>query len=82
MSVRISRHARRRMKLYGASVDEVLAVITEPEEVEIVGQRVHAVKCIAGRFSEYPLKVVYEQGEEGVLIVTAYPFKKGPGGGS
>lgn len=82
MTVRFSRHARRRMKLYGVSANEIEDAIMGSASNERSGGRVYAVKLFAGRFSGYPLKVVCEQEGDDFLVITAYPLKKKFGGDS
>jgi len=35
-----------------------------------------AIKKFSGKYSGYPLKVVYEKREEELFVITTYPLKK------
>lgn len=72
----LSRHAKSNMKLYGIHADEILKVIQSPDFTDREGSKTIAVKKIPNKFSNYPLKVVYEKIEKEVFIITAYPLKK------
>lgn len=83
MKLRLSRHARHHLKLYGIHVKEILEAIespdADPDAKEVESNKRTAIKRIAGRFSGYPLKVVYERTEDEVFVITVYPLKKKPG---
>ena len=64
------------MALYGITPEEVREVLESPTEEETVGTRRTALRWFPGRFSGYPLKVVYEMSGDAPFIVTAYPLKK------
>ena len=76
MTIRFSRHAKSRMRLYGVEKGDVELAIDRPDAAEKEGARTSVLKAFPGRFSEYPLKVVYEIRPEELLIVTVYPLKK------
>ena len=77
MTVTVSRHARRRLKLYGIAIDDVRATIGSPDAVEVQDEgSLAATKAFPGRYGGYPLKVVYVEGGAGIVVVTAYPLKK------
>ena len=67
-----SRHAKRRMSLYGIDESIVLKNLKDAELLE--GQNVF-VKEMQG-FS-YPLKVVVNCEGDSISVVTTYPLKKG-----
>jgi hypothetical protein len=72
----LSRHVKNNMKLYGIDEDDISAAIEKPDFTGEEGAKTTAVKKFAGRFSGYPLKVVYEESDRGIFVITAYPLKK------
>jgi hypothetical protein len=72
----LSRHAKNNMKLYGIDEDDISATMEKPDFSGKEGAKATAVRKFAGRFSGYPLKVVYEECEGGIFVITAYPLKK------
>ena len=78
MKIRHSRHARNNMRLYGILEEDILNVILSPDQIKTEGGKVIAIKKFADRFSGFPIKVVYINDDEN-LIITAYPLKKGYG---
>jgi hypothetical protein len=72
----ISRHARNNMRLYKISESDILNAIESGEVLSREGNKRVVLKKFVNKFSGYPLKVVYEQIGNGLLIVTAYPLKK------
>ena len=72
--MKISRHARSRMKLYKISAEDLLLTISEPELKELEASYTVAVRAFDRNYGGYPLKVVYD--EENSLIVTVYPLKR------
>ncbi len=75
--MKLSRHARNNMRLYRISREEIEDVLAHPDRVEAEGPRRVAYKTFPSRFGGLPLKVVYveEQGE--IVVITAYPLKRG-----
>jgi len=51
-------------------------VLESPDSSGQEGNKMAAVKKLPHRFSGYPLKAVYNEAEEDILIVTVYPLKK------
>lgn len=47
-----------------------------PDILAKEGLKTIAIKKFSGKYSGYPLKVVYEEIEEDVFIITTYPLKK------
>ena len=72
MTIRFSRHARRRMQLYKISdtivTDLIRASESEPGHNTIVRER-------SG--FKYPIKVVFVMEGDILTVVTVYPLKKG-----
>jgi hypothetical protein len=74
--IKFSRHAKRRMKLYDINENDVLAVINEGEREQLAAGKVRFLHELKGKFS-HPLKVIGIEEKESLLIITAYPLKKG-----
>lgn len=73
---RYSRHARRRMRLYGIAEAEVEATIAAPDApAEIDDGQWVATRRFADRFGGLPLRVVYTREAEGHVVISAYPRK-------
>ena len=73
--MRLSRHVKNNMRLYGISEEDIQETIDTPDYREKQTGKVIVQKLFAERFSGYPLKVVYEEAEE-TFVITAYPVKK------
>ena len=78
--MKISRHARNNMRLYGIRIDDLCQAIESADYRDAEESKLIAVKFLPERFTEYPLKVVYEKSGQEVFIITAYPLKKAFGG--
>ena len=75
--LRYSRHAKRRMALYALSEEDVGCVVREGKREDLAQPgRMSFTSHLAAR-SKYPIKVVGLEQEEDLLIITAYPLKKG-----
>src|SRR2546422_6436589 len=75
VTMRISRHARNNMRLYGIQEQEVDDAIEVPDRTERE-DRYHVVyKTFHGRFGDKPLKVVYIL-EDDVVLITVYPLRR------
>ena len=57
-------------------MDDVSAALNSSDIIETEGDRIVAIKRFQGRFSGYPIKVVYEKQGEDTSVITAYPLKK------
>lgn len=75
MAMKLSRHVRNNMRLYAFGIDDIQSAISTPDKLERVEENMVAIKLFAGRFSGYPLKVVYKNIGE-IYVITAYPLKK------
>ena len=73
MKIRLSRHARRRMKLYDIQ-EKIITDALSDIQMKEAGRR-EIIKSISG--FQFPMKIVFEIKEDEVMIVTAYPLKKG-----
>jgi len=69
MKIKISRHAKRRLKLYELDESEVIRIIkSNAESTKITGERQVIIK---GR-----LKIVFIKEDDIITLITAYPLKK------
>ena len=69
MKIKISRHAKRRLKLYELDDSEVIRIIkSNAESTKITGERQVIIK---GR-----LKIVFIKEDDIITLITAYPLKK------
>ena len=75
MDIRFSRHAKRRMALYGIVEREVSLVIEEGEKQVLPDGKLCFIFRVDDKF-KYPLKVVAVEKPDSLTIVTAYPLKK------
>ena len=73
-----SRHARRRMRLYNISEEDVLSAILHhnPELAFLEGKQEVISKKILSVHG-HPIKVVFLVENDIITVVTAYPLKKG-----
>jgi hypothetical protein len=69
-----SRHARRRMKLYRISEEEVMAVLAVGYRESYPLDRFTYTKDMPG--FRYPLKVIVQKEGDTCTIITAYPLKR------
>ncbi|MEX1274809.1 MAG: DUF4258 domain-containing protein [Bacteroidota bacterium] len=78
MTVFFSRHAKRRMKLYRLAEKDVVDAILRSEAS---GGRSGATRNLIDFKMDakygYPLKIVYVRERARVVVITAYPVKKG-----
>ena len=74
--MKLSRHARNNIKLYEIADDDIRKTIEVPDIIEKEGIKTVAIRKFKGKYSGYPLKVVYEKTHEGVFVITSYPLKK------
>ena len=74
--ISFSRHAKRRMKLYGITERDVMRVIDEGESE--TDHHTHKTNFVLDALKgfKYPLKVVIVETSESRLVITAYPVKK------
>jgi hypothetical protein len=74
--MKLSRHARSNMRLYKISEMDILNTIKSPEGSTKEEERLIAMRKFPGKFSGYPLKVVYQKSDDEPFIITVYPLKK------
>lgn len=69
MKIEISRHAKRRIKLYRLDEDEIVEILeSNIEEAEMTGEKQVIIKD--------RLKIVFIKEADIITIITAYPLKK------
>jgi len=72
-SIRLSRHARRRMDLYGITLEQITRTLAEPEYlVPSVKGRYNAYRKMGGRF----LRVTYAEDDSHCVVVSVTPRKR------
>ncbi len=64
------------MRLYKITEQDIIKTIESPVSTDREGDKFIAIKKFLKRFSDYPLKVVYERTGGEIRITTAYPLKK------
>lgn len=64
------------MNLYGISPEEIEETVSNPDKIDIESDRRVVYKTFAQRFKGMPLKVVYIEEGEDIVILSAYPLKK------
>jgi hypothetical protein len=74
--IEYSRHSRRRMRLYGITEHHIEEVIREGQ-LEVMDSGRMAFTAIVGGSLALPIRVLCRKIEGGLLVVTAYPLKKG-----
>jgi len=71
--IRITKHAKRRMKIYGISKREVVQALQEPN-VLLDG---HSGRKIAQkRLNSYVLRVIFEERDKEVVVITVYRARR------
>ena len=73
--IKFSRHAKSRMKLYGISEEDVLDVLKNGRKEIAKDGKIFFFHDSKGKF-KYPVKVITAQGDNMLVIVSAYPLKK------
>jgi len=73
--IKFSRHAKRRMKLYGISEEDVLNVLRNGRKETSGDGKIFFLHDINENF-KYSVKVITVQGDKVLVIVSAYPLKK------
>lgn len=72
MEIKFSRHAKRRVKLYGISESIVIDIL---RDMNLHQGEHEIIKDVSG--FKYPLKIVVSVEEDSTTVVTNYPLKKG-----
>jgi len=74
MKFKFSRHAKRRMKLYNISQEEVKLVLEKGKQTKLDEKTEYLYKISKVK---YPIKVITENMNNYTYIITAYPLKRG-----
>ena len=67
----ISRHARRRIKLYKLERDFIASAISQTSKIG------YQETLFEHTNFKYPIKIVFDRKENEVILITCYPQKKG-----
>jgi hypothetical protein len=78
MQISISRHARRRLRLYSIDEADVIAALERGmATAKRTGTRgVLIDETLACKY-KFPLKIVFEMEQTEVCVITTYPLKRG-----
>jgi len=79
VKITYSRHARRRMRLYGIAQEDVEQTIAKPDRGPKVESNRYVVYRTLPKFGCLPLKVIYVLEGEHMVILSASPLKKAYG---
>ena len=73
MKIKFSRHSKQRMKLYSIPEQVVREIVEKKydqnKDNQVIIQQIKELK--------YPLKVIAKTEKDTILIITAYPIKRG-----
>jgi len=72
VTIKLSRHARRRAKLYKIPEDTIFRIL---ENMELLQGKHEIIREVEG--SKYPLKIVVDIKSDIVTVITSYPLRKG-----
>ena len=72
MKIKISRHAKRRAKLYKIPETKILEIVEGKDFSQGIQEIIKSVGP-----QQYPLKIILAVEENQITIVTAYPLKRG-----
>jgi len=76
MDIQFSRHSKNNMRLYKIDPKDVLEAINNADKLETERGKKIALKKFEGKYTGFPLKVVYKVEQETIFVITVYPFKK------
>lgn len=72
-----SRHARRRMRLYNITEEDIEKAIAKPDKEPVSeADRYVVFRTQREKFKGMPLKVIYVLEGSKIVVVSAYPLKK------
>jgi uncharacterized protein YuzE len=78
MKIVISRHARRRLQLYSISEADVIQALRDRgATAKTTGTRGVILDETCADKYRFPLEIVFEIAQTEVIVITAYPLKKG-----
>jgi len=72
VKIKLSRHARRRAKLYKIPEDTIFRIL---ENMELLQGKHEIMREVEG--FKYPLKIVVDIKSDIVTVITNYPLRKG-----
>jgi hypothetical protein len=73
LHINFSRHAKRRIKLYDIEEQEIIKIINNEKHIKL-GQN-EIVRKISGH--RYSIKIVFDFEKDYIIVITAYPLKRG-----
>ena len=76
-NIHFSRHAKRRMQLYKISEENIITIIENHKIQHVIAQGRQEVISGSVYRHGYPVKVVFSNENDRILVVTAYPLKRG-----
>jgi hypothetical protein len=71
LNIKISRHAKRRAKLYHINESDILIAINETELKSGKHTIIKRVKNL-----QFPIKIVYFLHDDDLIVITNYPLKR------
>lgn len=74
--MKLSRHVKNNLRLYKITEKDIIETMGSPDSTDREGDKVISLKRFPGKFSGYPLKVVYKKTANEITVVTAYPLKR------
>jgi hypothetical protein len=72
LEIKISRHAKRRIKLYNIPEEKVIQIITEAQTSrgkQAIIKKIDGFSC--------PIKILFEVSDKKLIVITCYPLKRG-----
>lgn len=76
--IKFSRHAKRRMNLYKIAEETISAIIYHwLQELGSGDGKYEVVEKVLSAQHDYPLKVVFSKEKGQIVVITAYPLKRG-----
>ncbi len=77
MEITFSRHAQRRMQLFEIEENDVTGTVNRYRGKRVLGLGRHeVVNMDMSKKYGYPLKVVFFQENDKIVVITAYPLKR------
>jgi len=78
IEIYFSRHAKRRMRLYNISEEDVQTILrSKKRDAWISDDRNEAIDHEVLSQHGYPIKVVFTLKGDAITVITAYPLKRG-----
>ena len=77
LTITFSRHALRRMQLYKVEESDVVETINSTiAEEQVSGKKREIVNKELAKKYRFPLKVIFAQENDKILVITVYPLRK------